>query len=57
MLKHQWFEDNDNEKRVSKVYKCRWINKNDNEKEDLDKYEGEVDGSVPIPLTLPPPPL
>ncbi len=55
-LKRQLFDDSDSEERAPRVYKRLRIDVSDDEEQDLDKYEGEVDGYVPLPTAPPPPP-
>lgn len=55
-LKRHLFDDNDSEKRAPRVYKLPQIDKSDIKKQDLDKYEGKVNGYVsflPVPPPLP----
>ncbi len=53
ILKHQLLDDSDSKKRIPRVYKRLRIDKSDNEEQDLDKYEGEVDGYIFLPPTPP----
>ncbi len=55
-LKRQLFDNSNNEKRAPRVYKRSRIDKSNDKKQDLDKYESEIDGYVPLPPALPAPP-
>ncbi len=51
-LKRQLFDNSDSKERTPRVYKCSWIDESDNEEQDLDNYEGKVNGYVLFPLLL-----
>ena len=56
MLKCQLFDDSDSDKKVPRLYKHLRIDESDNKEQDLDKYEGKVDGYVYLPPILAPTP-
>ncbi len=56
MPKHKRFDNSDSKERATRVYTHLQIDESDDEEQDLDEYEGDVDGYVshpPAPLTPP----